>query len=60
MHPTEKVLHQLWRLQVRRRIFNRSIDLHVLQYTEYFGDGDSKGFDLLKDTYFEDYKANLC
>ena len=43
-----------------RRIFNCSIDLHVLQYTEYFGDGDSKGFDLLKDTYFEDYKANLC
>ena len=42
-----------------RRIFNRSIDVHALQYTEYFGDGDSKGFDEVKDTYLEDYDMEV-
>lgn len=36
-----------------KRIFNRSMELHKLQYTEYYGDGDSKGFDEVEDTYEE-------
>ena len=33
------------------RIFNRSQDKHQLVYKEYYGDGDGKGFDEVKDTY---------
>ena len=34
-----------------RRILRRSVDLHKLQYDEYYGDGDSKSYSLVKDTY---------
>ncbi|KAK3751312.1 hypothetical protein QZH41_007109 [Actinostola sp. cb2023] len=34
-----------------KRIFNRSEEQHKLQYTEYFGDGDSKGFSAVENTY---------
>ena len=34
-----------------RRIFRRSVDLHKLQYDEYYGDGDGKSYSLVKDTY---------
>ena len=33
------------------RVFSRSIEKHQLLYTEYFGDGDSKSFNLVKDQY---------
>ena len=33
------------------RIFKRSLELHNFQYTEYYGDGDSKSFTKLKDAY---------
>ena len=33
------------------RIFSRSIDDHKLMYNEYFGDGDSKSFQNVKDVY---------
>lgn len=33
------------------RIFLRSQSKRQLQYTEYYGDGDSKGFDSVKDAY---------
>ena len=33
------------------QIFNRSISDRKLRYTEYYGDGDSKGFASVKDTY---------
>ena len=33
------------------RIFTRSVDLHKLQYDENYGDGDSKSYSLVKDTY---------
>ena len=33
------------------RIFRRSVELHNLQYTEYYGDGDSKSFSKVKDVY---------
>ena len=33
------------------QIFSRSIDKHQLLYTEYYGDGDSKSFNLIKDQY---------
>ncbi|GFS77479.1 uncharacterized protein TNCV_320511 [Trichonephila clavipes] len=35
------------------RIFERSLIKRDLQYTEYYGDGDSKGFLHVKDTYCE-------
>ena len=34
-----------------KRIFNRSIKKHNLRYTEYFGDGDSKGFSAVENVY---------
>ena len=36
-----------------KRIFNRSEEVHKLQYTEYFGDGDSKGFSAVEKTYID-------
>ena len=30
------------------------MDKHNLQYTEYYGDGDSKGFTEVEDTYVEE------
>ena len=33
------------------RMFQRSVDLHKLQYDEYYGDGDSKSYSLVKDVY---------
>ena len=33
------------------RIFNRSVNLHKLQYDQYYGDGDSKSCTSVKDTY---------
>ena len=33
------------------RIFKRSVELHNLRYTEYYGDGDSKSFSKVKDVY---------
>ena len=33
------------------RIFRRSVELHNLRYTEYYGDGDSKSFSRVKDVY---------
>ena len=32
-------------------IFNRSIEKHNLRYTEFYGDGDSKSFNSVKDVY---------
>ena len=32
-------------------IFSRSPEKHNLRYTEYFGDGDSKSFECVKDSY---------
>ena len=34
-----------------KNIFERSEDKHKLQYTEYFGDGDSKAFGEMENTY---------
>ena len=34
-----------------KRIFERSEEKHKLFYTEYFGDGDSKGFNKVENTY---------
>jgi len=34
-----------------KRIWERSCEKHDLQYTEFYGDGDSKAFDIVKDTY---------
>ena len=34
-----------------KRIFERSEEKHKLRYTQYFGDGDSKGFSKVKNTY---------
>ena len=34
-----------------KNIFQRSEDKHKLQYTEYFGDGDSKGFAEVQNVY---------
>ena len=34
-----------------KQIFSRSISDRKLRYTEYYGDGDSKGFASVKDTY---------
>jgi len=33
------------------RIWNRSIEKHNLRYTEFYGDGDSKGYDAVKNIY---------
>jgi len=33
------------------RIFKRLIEKHGLYYTKYFGDGDSKSFQCVQDTY---------
>ena len=33
------------------RIFERSIESNKLRYTEYFGDGDSKSYNVVKDGY---------
>ena len=34
-----------------KRIFDRSEERHKLRYTEYYGDGDSKGFNGVENTY---------
>ena len=34
-----------------KRIFERSEEKHKLLYTEYYGDGDSKGFAKVENTY---------
>lgn len=34
-----------------KRIFQRSEEKHKLQYTEYYGDGDSRGFNEVERTY---------
>ena len=36
-----------------KRIFQRSGQKHKLRYTEYYGDGDSKGFSGVENTYIE-------
>ncbi|GFU26549.1 uncharacterized protein TNCV_1836871 [Trichonephila clavipes] len=41
------------------RIFERSLIQRDLQYTEYYGDGDSKGFLQVKDTYGENSVTKL-
>ena len=33
------------------RIFRRSVELHNLRYTEYYGDGESKSFSRVKDVH---------
>ena len=33
------------------RIFQRSVELHNLRYTEFYGDGDSKSFSRIKNIY---------
>lgn len=33
------------------RIFQRSVKLHNLRYTEFYGDGDSKSFSRVKGVY---------
>ena len=34
-----------------KKIFSRSQERYKLQYTEYFGNGDSKGFSEVQDVY---------
>ena len=34
-----------------RRIWSRSIKTHKLRYNEFYGDGDSKGYEAVKNTY---------
>ncbi|GFT50922.1 uncharacterized protein TNCV_1195231 [Trichonephila clavipes] len=41
------------------RIFQRSLIKRDLQYTEYYGDGDSKGFLQVKDIYGENSVTKL-
>lgn len=36
-----------------KRIFERSEEKHKLRYTEYYGDGDSKGFSGVEKTYID-------
>lgn len=36
-----------------KQIFQRSVQKNSLLYTEYFGDGDSKGYNEVKNTYLE-------
>ena len=38
-------------LEGTRRIFNRSIEDHKLRYTKFLGDGDTKSYTNVKDTY---------
>ncbi len=37
-----------------KKIFGRSQEKYKLEYTEYFGDGDSKGFSEVQDMYSEE------
>ncbi|GFU01053.1 uncharacterized protein TNCV_1816671 [Trichonephila clavipes] len=46
-----QALHQKWKLWGASRIFLRSEKNRRLHYTQYYGDGDSKAFMSLKDTY---------
>ncbi|GFS71433.1 uncharacterized protein TNCV_5051371 [Trichonephila clavipes] len=41
------------------RIFERSEDDRMLRYTDYYGDGDSKAFDAVKDIYGKDSVTKL-
>ncbi|GBN16718.1 hypothetical protein AVEN_49360-1 [Araneus ventricosus] len=41
------------------RIFERSEVTRNLQYTQYYGDGDSKAFDAVKDRYGENTVTKL-
>ncbi|GFT13138.1 uncharacterized protein TNCV_2855281 [Trichonephila clavipes] len=41
------------------RIFERSEDHRMLRYTDYYGDGDSKAFDAVKDIYGKDSVTKL-
>ena len=41
-----------------KRIFERSIEKRNLRYTTYYGDGDSKGYDTVKNTYGPDVQIN--
>ncbi|GFV76735.1 uncharacterized protein TNCV_4729551 [Trichonephila clavipes] len=41
---------QVWRLGAYR-IFERSENLRKLQYTDYYGDGDSKAYESVKNRY---------
>ncbi|GFX81198.1 uncharacterized protein TNCV_1911901 [Trichonephila clavipes] len=41
------------------RIFERSEDHRMLRYTDYYGDGDSKAFDAVKDNYGKDSVTKL-
>ncbi|GFT41064.1 uncharacterized protein TNCV_1098281 [Trichonephila clavipes] len=41
------------------RIFARSEDHSMLRYTDYYGDGDSKAFDAVKDIYGKDSVTKL-
>ncbi|GFV95998.1 uncharacterized protein TNCV_2096661 [Trichonephila clavipes] len=41
------------------RIFERSEDHRMLRYTDYYGDGDSKDFDAVKDIYGKDSVTKL-
>ena len=36
------------------RIFQRSVELHNLRYTEFYGDGDSKSYNRVKGVYGDD------
>mgnify|MGYP001797974972 FL=1 len=36
-----------------KKIFSRSEQKYSLQYTEYYGDGDSKGYNVVRNTYSE-------
>ena len=38
-----------------KRIFNRSVINHNLQYDEFYGDGDSKSFSAVENIYKEEY-----
>ncbi|GFU74630.1 uncharacterized protein TNCV_4629011, partial [Trichonephila clavipes] len=40
-------------------IFERSEDHRMLRYTDYYGDGDSKAFDAVKDIYGKDSVTKL-
>ncbi|GFS88401.1 uncharacterized protein TNCV_1751361 [Trichonephila clavipes] len=41
------------------RIFERSEDHRMLRYTDYYGDGDSKAFDAVKDIYGKNSATKL-
>ena len=42
------------------RIFDRSVEKRGLRYTEYLGDGDSKGVDFVASVPGRDGKAGVC